>query len=125
MGRKERMVKRYRRQPFRRWRNTAAQARQIGAHGVQSHVEWKHSAGVGRCNERANRRIAEMNGCMQEISDRHSPAAASKLMEVLECACIAEQEIAGGAIVAVLSHGSPCTGACSLLHSGAQRVSSS
>merc|ERR1711977_529139 len=89
----ERMVKRYRRQPLRRWRNTAAQARQIGECQVQRHTEWKHSAGVERCSARADKRIAEMDGFMQEIQDRFGPAEAHELAEVTERARVAEREI--------------------------------
>merc|ERR1712159_471470 len=89
----ERMVKRYRRQPLRRWRNTAAQARQIGECQVQRHTEWKHSAGVERCSARADKRIAEMDGFMQEIQDRLGPAEAHELAEVTERARVAEREI--------------------------------
>merc|ERR1712057_107288 len=89
----ERMVKRYRRQPLRRWRNTAAQARQIGECQVQRHTEWKHNAGVERCSARADKRIAEMDGFMQEIQDRLGPAEAHELAEVTERARVAEREI--------------------------------
>merc|ERR1711959_270104 len=89
----ERIVKRYRRQPLRRWRNTAAQARQIGECQVQRHTEWKHSAGVERCSARADKRIAEMDGFMQEIQDRLGPAEAHELAEGTERARVAEREI--------------------------------
>merc|ERR1711977_191676 len=89
----ERMVKRFRRQPLRRWRNTAAQARQIGECQVQRHTEWKHCAGVERCSTRADKRIAEMDGFMQQIQDRLGPAEAHELAEVTERARVAEREI--------------------------------